>query len=276
MKLILSTPELLKAPDYRGFLLVLYATNKKHSREFSFAYLAKRCRFSSKSFLKDVIDGKKRLSLESTNKVIEGLALPSLWGKYFLLMVADQERFSLTGKINIPKDLTRIKEKLEKRKTDEIDDSGSKLFQHLQSWPYVYAALGSQKAGSSLAEIKERTRLNTIEIEETLRHLINEKMVVQDHRRFYAKSHTAFFENLGKSEFFKKFYQKTLERLHQQAQRNFQSEKSLFYNMCLSVDPEKMAAFRMELADLLDKYTSDVEDPQGARIASLVCGLYLI
>ena len=57
MRVVVDGPALLQAGDYRSFLLAFYLTNKKLNPQFSYSYLAKKCDFGSKSFIKEVIDG---------------------------------------------------------------------------------------------------------------------------------------------------------------------------------------------------------------------------
>ena len=144
MKLVLPTKNLLEASEYRGFLSVLYTHNKKQSPQFSYAYLAKRCHFSSKSFIKEVIDGKKRLSIESTHKIIEGLSLPSLWGKYFFNLVISDDKAPGAKPLAAQKELRRLRHKLIEKKPLTVNENNSQLFQ-LTAWPHVYAALGSEE-----------------------------------------------------------------------------------------------------------------------------------
>lgn len=273
--MILPTNLLLEASDYRGFLSVLYQKNKEHQSTFSYAYMAKRCQFSSKSFLKEVIDGKKKLSLESTNKIIKGLGFSSNWAKYFLHLVISSETQSLEEQKKSAEELQRYKIKLRKQKTSSLQLNDSGLFQ-LSNWPLVYAALGDHDTGATFDEIQKRTGLSMPIIRMTIERLLKEKMVLQKGASYFALQETAFFENLAESKFFKNFYLQSVERLYQKARSNFESSDSLFFSMALSVDPKKMPAFKKSLAALLDEYTENIEDPNGAKVASLICGFNLI
>lgn len=276
MKLILPTKDLLEATEYRGFLSILYAHNKKQSPQFSYAYIAQRCHFSSKSFVKEVIDGKKSLSIKSTHKIIEGLALPSLWGKYFYNLVMSDDPLPGVTPMAAQKELRRLRRKLIDKKTLTVNESESQLFQ-LTAWPHVYAALGSEEKGASMQDILNRTlSLGSNLVESTLAHLVTVGMVVKKGKRFYAAQDTAFFENLGKVQFFKNFYLQAVQQLFDKSRKDFNSPDSLFYTMSLSLNPAKMPEFRRDLAELLDKYTAEIEQPEGTRVASLTCGFHLL
>ncbi len=276
MKLVLPTKDLLEATEYRVFLSVLYAHNKKLSPQFSYAYIAQRCHFSSKSFVKEVIDGKKRLSIESTHKIIDGLALPSLWGKYFFNLVMSDDQLPGVTPMAAQKELRRLRRKLIDKKTLTVSENESQLFK-LTAWPHVYAALGSEEKGASLQDILSRTvSLNTNLVESTLAHLVTVGMVIKKGKRFYAAQDTAFFEDLGKVQFFKNFYLQSVNHLFEKSRKDFNSPDSLFYTISLSLNPTKMPEFRRDLAELLDKYTAEIEQPDGARVALLTCGFHLL
>lgn len=275
MKLIIPFKELLEENSYRSFLKTLYRFNKKQHASFSFQYLAKQCHFSSKSFLKDVMDGKKSLSLQSSYQLIEGLPLKGLTGKYFLALVASEEGFRTSNKKDPKNQIAELKEKLLRQlEAPRLAKEGDELFQFFH-WPYVYAALGDQKKGSSFEEILEKTKLHPSAVQTTLKKLIEMKMVIPKKNRFIASSNSAFIEGLDQSEFFKKFYRQALSKLSDNVDRNFQSRDSLFYNMVFSVDPNQAPELAQELAELLDRYTEQAEKSTGDRLASLTCGFHL-
>lgn len=273
MKLIFSSTPLLEAQGHQDFLRVLYELNKRNSSAFSFNYMAQRCGFSSKSFLKDVMSKKKKLSLDSAFKITKGLNFPSTWAKYFLELVKkdlNQKNDSLS------KEQIRLKIKLSGKNIEVKEDVGHSLFQQIQHWPYVYAALGTLETGATLMDIEKRTGLSEAEVEGTLEILVTEKLVLKKGRRFYPASSEVFFEKLGKSEFFKNFFCRSILKSQELAFRKFGSPDTLFYSMALSIKPEKMPEFRLELAELLDKYTTEIEDPNGTRVASLNCAFHLV
>jgi uncharacterized protein (TIGR02147 family) len=281
MKIVFDTKNLLEAPHYRGFLFHLYKANKDLNSQFSYAFLAKQCHFGSKSFIKEVIDGKKNLSIESSRKITQGLSFPNAWAEYFSNLVLIDSKISLQDSLKIQKELDRLKNRLaEKIKsassaqpTAVLDSSA--LFQ-ISQWPHVYAALGNEKTGASLLEITKRTGMGSLPAEAILEFLEKEKMVLKKDRRYYALQNTVFFADLGKSAFFKKFYLQSLQSVYKNASQDFASPNSLFYTMSLSLNSNKLPKFRKDLAELLDKYTSEIEDPDGNRVAVLNCGMHLL
>lgn len=75
--------EILYYTDYRAFLKNYYTELKKSVPGFSYKYMAERAGFSSRSFQKLVIDGKKNLTKESIHKIAKALRLNKKATEYF-------------------------------------------------------------------------------------------------------------------------------------------------------------------------------------------------
>lgn len=273
MPLLTNIETLLQASTYRGFLLDLYKTNKALNKQFSYAYIAKRCGFSSKSFIKEVIDAKKSLSQNSCQKIIKGLRLPKLVGDYFFYLTARDELFTTLSKEQIHKELSRLKLKLLKKDTNSVISSD--IFLTL-NWPYVYAALGTLEGGASLIEIQQRLNLSEAILKETLFVLIEKGLVLQKSNRFYVKDSTLFLEEIGSSKHFKAFFLNAINLQYQKAKQSFNSEDELFFSMSFSTQSKKMKEFKKDLQNILDKYTSDIEDPNGDKVVTLTCGMHYL
>jgi uncharacterized protein (TIGR02147 family) len=271
MRLKLEIDNLLKAPDYRGFLHLIYKINKEADSQFSYAYVAKQCGFSSKSFLKEVIDSKKSLSRQSCEKIIKGLKLPRMIGEYFFYLTAKDVKFTELSNIEINKELLRLKAKLMKQ--DMTSYVEPDIFRAL-SWPYVYAALGSTDIGATLLDVENRTNLSSSKIQEAISVLLEKKLIYKKTSRYFAKSATAFLDNIGNSDHFKLYFLNSLVEQYQRAKRHFNSKDELFFTMALSVQTKDMPKFKEELQELLDKYTSKIEDPSGDKVISLTCGMH--
>jgi len=78
---------LLSYIDYRHFLRDFYEEKKRTTRFFSTRYFAKRAGLSSASFLREVIDGKKKLGKSTVDKFIIGLGLTGKEARFFKHLV---------------------------------------------------------------------------------------------------------------------------------------------------------------------------------------------
>lgn len=73
--------------DYRKFLVDYYNEKKSHKQTFSYQVLANKAGFRSKSYIKDVIDGKKNLSEDSIFSLGRALELTDQEFSYFKNLV---------------------------------------------------------------------------------------------------------------------------------------------------------------------------------------------
>lgn len=97
--------------DYRVFLTDYYKAKKRDLPGFTFDVLAKRGGFSSASFPKLVIDGKRNLTNESTEKMIVGLRLKPKAARYFKILVDFNQAELLEDKVAFLKKIDAFRKK---------------------------------------------------------------------------------------------------------------------------------------------------------------------
>lgn len=73
--------------DYREFLTKLYELRKNEDQSFSYAVWAKEAGFSSRSFIRLIIIGKRNLTLKSLEQIMPSLKLKKREDKYFRSLV---------------------------------------------------------------------------------------------------------------------------------------------------------------------------------------------
>ena len=81
-------PNIFKYNDYRAFLSDFYEEKKKKSPTFSYQNFSKKAGFSSKSFIFNVIKGKKNISRSSIVSICEALNLTNTESTYFENLVS--------------------------------------------------------------------------------------------------------------------------------------------------------------------------------------------
>ncbi|MEN0057979.1 MAG: hypothetical protein AAGB31_04040 [Bdellovibrio sp.] len=169
-----SIENLMKASDYRAFIAILIQERKKH-RRFGYSDIARHGGFAARSFPRDVVLGKKSLSLNSLPKFIRGLGLTSDLAEYFRILVEISELECRTKSVDEAK-LRQMKDNLKKRISDrhhvQVGHSDSAFI--LSSVPRLYAALGTAEKGSSLKEISEKTSLPETEIHQGLTYMLEQ------------------------------------------------------------------------------------------------------
>jgi uncharacterized protein (TIGR02147 family) len=82
-----ETKSIFEFDNYRELLRHLYAQHKLKNKNFSYRFFAKSAGFSSANFLRQVTDGKSKLSIKSIHKFIKGFKLGREEGQFFYHLV---------------------------------------------------------------------------------------------------------------------------------------------------------------------------------------------
>jgi len=90
--------EIFNYSDFRIFLKEFYSQKKTSSDRFTFSLFAEMTGFSSPSFLKLVMQGKKNLTSQSIQKIVSGLHLKKKQADYFNELVLFNQATSLEAK----------------------------------------------------------------------------------------------------------------------------------------------------------------------------------
>lgn len=97
--------------DYRLYLRDLYEFYKETTTYFSYRYFAGQAQLSSPSFLKLVMDGKRNLSQESTEKFIHAFRLDNDQAEFFRTLVSFNQSSSAHAKVRWYQDIQDQKNK---------------------------------------------------------------------------------------------------------------------------------------------------------------------
>jgi uncharacterized protein (TIGR02147 family) len=114
--------------DYRAFLKEFYSDKKAQSKKFTFSLFAALTGFSSPSFLKLVMEGKKNLTKPSVLKIVRGLRLRKKPAQYFEDLVFFNQAGSLEDKSYF---LDRINKYRKKNKPEKLL---SAEYDYLREW----------------------------------------------------------------------------------------------------------------------------------------------
>lgn len=268
-----SIENLMKALDYRAFISVLIAERKKY-RRFGYSDIARHGGFAARSFPRDVVLGKKRLTLTSLPKFIRGLGLTSDLAEYFRVLVEISDPNCRVRILDDAK-LYQMKDNLKKRLSDrhhiQIGHNDSAFV--LSSVPHIYAALGSAENGSSLDEVLQKTSLIESEIHRGIAYMLEHRLIKKRSGRYFANEAHANFQGL-KTEIFQKHFIKTAEMSIQMSKKHIGSEEKLFLSSAFSVVQKDLPKLKAELRSVLLKYVDAAENPNGNKVINLIASLY--
>ncbi len=84
---MITEPDIFQYLDYRKYLQDLFLFKKQEHACFSHRYIIQKAGFKSPNYLKNIIDGRRNLSLEGANKFAGAFKLEGSFRHYFLTLV---------------------------------------------------------------------------------------------------------------------------------------------------------------------------------------------
>ncbi len=269
-----SKERLVNARNFRDFIKLVLIIRSTDQKRFSYADLARKAGFSSRSFPREVVMGKKTLTLESLKKMSAGLDLSRDLIQYFTYLVElEIESCRGPGKTisSVEKSLMNLKSRIVQKESDLLnkkDSPFSSLF-----LPKVFAALGSEINGASTAEVKRRTSLSEETILTSLKSLEDIGLVIRKGIRFYPQVTHPSIQNLNSETLFKSYFKENLNHISNELDADYGKSHSLFFNSCFLISVKEVTRLKEELRELLLKYVDENESPNGDKVLSLTCAL---
>jgi uncharacterized protein (TIGR02147 family) len=267
--------------DYREFLKrAMLIGNRSGSVKGrpNLAAFSRKAGFTSRSFILEVLDGRRRLTAKSYPKVVKALALPPKLKTYFQLLVAREEADlnieSLTAEqIELRLQALRGKFLLQAEGLEGEDKAAQAIFRSRDMLD-CYAALGNRERGVELGEIVNKTGLPLETCQKVLAHFVAQTVVVEKNGRFYSRNPHYIFKGLGANVGVKDCYLQSLAELRRKANGGFDQPDRAFFQSIFSVDRRKLPALKQKLWDVLNEFVESNENDEGDQIGKLVVGFY--
>jgi transcriptional regulator with XRE-family HTH domain len=263
---------LVESQSYQEFLLHYFHEAKTLSKNFSYAQFALKSGIS-KSLVKGILDGKKRITHKTISPIIHALDLPFSLSNFFSFLVALENPTVLNPTLPLPKIKNYIKKyslmALEEYSTENHSDE---LFKFMEM-PFVYAALGSSNEGSSVDIIIQKTGLDKKNVLMNLDYLLSKQMVLLKDNNYIINRQFLFLSDSKTGSYFQHFYLHLLNKQTTAVKSSFESKEKLFYSSVFSVDSSSLFEIKNELKELLNKYVEQSESPAGDKVVCLQLGL---
>lgn len=268
----------LDSRDYRGFLANALVASSKEGDKPNIAALSRKAGFSSRSFIGDVIDGRRRLSARSYPKLARALALPIRLKSYFHLLVIRDERelnFENLRPDQIEAKILDVRAKLNSQlaKEESEREAATVLFKGRDLLD-CYAALGPSGRGAAVTEVSKKTGLPADACTHALRFLVARGVVTENDGRFHATNSLFFVKDLGEDKGLKSCYLQSLDELKRKANIGFNSKDNAFFQFIYSLDRSRLPELKQRLWELLQEFVETSENSEGDGIGKLVIGLY--
>ena len=270
-----SKDKLLSSDDYRKFLRILIEDSNVNRGEQ--AKLSRKAGFSSRSYLSEILAGKKGLSRDSASRLKSALQLPRFWGSYFDCLVW-LEHPELSPKNVHPEN---IKSKLAQLRTDIGNTTNNDLLekkvgQFLQK-PQVfqiYAALGTAACGAVISDVVQRTNLSQPLIEKTLRLMIESGVVIKKGRRYFAEVSKADALNFKNKAELSELIRLITTDLNKKREVIANSATSLTVYSAFSVHSSKRLALKERLQEAVFEVMDEFQDDSGDHVEQIFLNLF--
>ena len=254
--------KLLKAQDYLEFLKLHIKELEELKGRGVKAALSRKAGFASRSYLSEVISGKKGLSRDTMKKLKSSLKLQGTLGKYFELLVISSHP-NIDPKISpasIPAKLKLLKAEL----LDSSRPAPARSHLNLPELFQIYAALGSREDGADIEAIKKRLKAPESKIRKSLNIMLTEGWIRQEENRFYVLNSIVddypHQDDLALS----KMIKKVTHTINRQSDELVRDKRNLNYYCAFSMDhselPQLKKALHEAITDILDQYQVDEGD----------------
>jgi uncharacterized protein (TIGR02147 family) len=268
-----------EAEDYRTFLSQVFEASTKSGKKFNFAAFSRKAGFSSRGFIKEVLDGRKRLTSLSFPKVLKALALPLSLRQFFTYLVILEEpelNHDKLTQVQISHRLSEIREKL-KAQLEQTENEGSAAQALFKSYHIleVYSVLGNRQQGIDLSEVQRRTGLELEICQRVLRQLVEQKVITVKAGRYKSLNPLYIFEGFGANEGFKNLYLETLGLMKRKANTHFKSHDQLFYQSFFSVSRQHIPELKRRLREVVTEFVEASENDDGDCVSKLMVGLFV-
>lgn len=265
--------------DARSFLAEALALRYGGREKINLSDFSRRAGFSSRSYLSELLTGKKGFSRDSVSKIKSALKLPRGGLELFELLVlleCPPLRARAQTVEAIDSRIRALRERLR-----ESEDSGSQQIKRRLSRAFgkpqlfqVYAALGTKEGGATLAQIEKRTGLKIEVILPVLDRLESLEAIRSAPNRFYPLQATMDVFGLGETPELERLIQEAAGLLQSRTRDVLRDPASLVFFTSFSIESRRLPQFRDDLRaavfEVLDRY----QDDEGDLVRNVLLGSF--
>ncbi|MGE0763741.1 MAG: hypothetical protein AB7N80_10730 [Bdellovibrionales bacterium] len=272
---------LISAPNYRAFIALFFKKSRPWSqpKQLSFQKFATSAGFAAKSYIHDVIKGRKSITAKSLEKVVAGLKLPKDWAEYFRLLVAVDEP-QLRPQNRIVEDIHALLVKRRRRlsrRQHELSVSAPSLLSRITLEEHttdICVAVGDPTKGASLDEIAARVNLPRAVVTRCLKRMLGAGLIRydQDHQRYHNIPTSMNVKHSFDDTAYRDFIWGRMLRCKRRMQGP-NSKLGLFSTQTFGVKLSSMAALSAELDCLIREFADHADDEQGDGIGEVLVTL---
>jgi hypothetical protein len=286
---------LVESSSYRDFLRRWMAAGGRSGKPLTFGEAARRCRFESRSFLSDVLAGRRSLSEQSLKKLTAGFFdLPDVLIKIFLALVHSEEAELLPPGVTperVERKLHALRQRafrVFQRHDKELPTNSIDVLIQQPLFHLAYAAMGLGEQGEAFADLLRKTSSTATDMKPILADMIScgfvevfsdsstESVAGDDFTdtslRYRAKDAHRILEGLASPGAFHSFIVNWISFIVAQVQRQPPDPKELFNVSTFTIRTGEFPEMRKRLVDAIDALVEEFGTVVGDDLVRLtVC-----
>lgn len=261
--------------DFGSFLEALLKIHFPTKGKINRADFSRRAGFRSRSYLSELLKGKKGLSREALTAIQKQLRVPREH-KRLLRLLAYRTNPRLAPKPFTIADLENEILKLRKhiRKTTSVKP-GTPNTDVLQPEVFqVYAALGTEERGKSFYDMQQATRLSGESLKKILAVLEKNGAAESLEGHYRPVTHTVDFLNIKEKQQFSHLIGRVCADISRERLRLVTDDSNYLFYTALSIRSSRVRALKERLREVIFEVLDEYQDDEGDRVEQLFVALY--
>ena len=263
--------ELSKSPSAQTFLNTLLKARGAKAK------LSRRAGFTSRSYLTELLNGKKGLSRDSLLRLKSSIKLPKPWPQFFEFLAWQSDpklRPAHQTDLSVAETIKQLRYELKNRSIDSREkNSAANCIKSPQLFQ-VYAALGPPTVGATVLEIAARTKLAPRQITKYLNKLINAEAAVQRGDLFFAPISQADNLTIKNDLDLSEMVKLVTHDIHKNRDQILKEPHSLTIYSAFSVHRENLPQLKDKLQAAIFAVLDQFQDDQGDLVQQVFISLH--
>lgn len=259
--------EIFRCQSYREALKGLIEWRKKNGKVFSYRWFAQQAGYTSPNFLKLVIDGKRDLSEESTEKVIAVFKLKNPEARFFRLLVKRDKAKSTEEKNEISIKILKLQNGESNLVLHEAQLKYYSEWYHIPIRELIASQMHSRDGVVLTAEVLARTLVPNVTIkqaQEALENLLSLGLIAKDEKKGWRAVQDNVVALDGAPRSFIVGYHQAMMGLAQESLDRFKSSERDISSVTLNLSARSLAEVKKLVTEFREKLIEFADSEKAA------------
>lgn len=267
---------LLKTTDFKTFLFEALKYYFRKKERVNISEFSRKAGFSSRSYLTEVLIGKKGLSKDALRKIRNTLKVPkeiSKIGECLAFLDFPELRPRNITDFLLKTQLKNSRSAFIKRLELDLNKEIKSKVTSSTSLYLVFASVGSVEEGAALEDIGFRCKLSNQTIDKNLKVLKEAGIVIEKSKRFYPVSDQIDFFDMKSSDGLAELIKRACNNLSDNAKEVIENLDNLTFYTAFSVDTVQVPELRRKLKEAIYTVLDDFQNDDGNTVRQILFSL---